>query len=89
MAAKKAHVISGYINRNITSKLIGRHSPTRPCPVQTYGLAQCLANRYHAKNTCRTNGRIRCHIIRWTLKLRWSGIWRLFSEEKAEQAWAV
>lgn len=43
MASKKAHVISVYINRNITSKLIGRNSPTRPHPVQKCGLAQCLA----------------------------------------------
>lgn len=52
---KKAHAISGYISRNVISKLIGKNSPTRPCPVQTHGLAQCLANRQHATNACHTN----------------------------------
>lgn len=55
MAIKTANIIFGYINRNRTSKLIGRNSPTQLCPIQTSGLAQCLAPRQHSTNTCHTN----------------------------------
>ena len=74
MATRKANVIFGDINRNITSKLMGRNSMAWLCPFQTSGLAQCLAHRQHSTNTLlQMNGR---HIFRWTLKLRWQGIWR-------------
>lgn len=55
MAIKTANIIFGYINRKRTSKLIGRNSLTRLCPVQTSGLAWCLAPRQHSTNPCHTN----------------------------------
>lgn len=64
MKNKQTYVFSDYINRNITLKLIGRNSPTRPCPIQMYGLVQCFANRHHAKITCHTNERIHYRILR-------------------------
>lgn len=71
MAAKKANVIFGDINRNIISKLIGRNSSTQLCPGQTSGLAQCLAKSIRQILVTRMSGR---HIFRWTWKLRQQGL---------------
>lgn len=85
MSAKKANVIFGYINRNITSKSTGRNNPTQLCPVKTSGLAQYLANRQHSTNTCHTNE----WIPHLQMDLETKIVWRLFFKEKAEQTWNV
>lgn len=83
MASKKAHVISVYINRNITSKLIGRNSPIDPVLFRSMdwhsASLQTSCNKYLSHKQKDTR------FFSWALKLRWSGIWRLFVEEKAEQ----